>query len=273
MAKAVAALTPHEGPSLPYLSGQASLRRRGLPFVAVPTTAGSSSEVTPFAALWDLEGKQRWGLAHPFLYPTVALVDPTLTYSMPPSLAAATGMDAFTSAFEAYWSRQASPASDALVLAAVRLYAAYLERSCTRADPEARTACSLASVLSGMGYSNARTTLCHAFSQPLTLHFGATHGVAVGITLPALLLWNAPTLGPRLSPLLAALGVGGVEEGAARLVELLHRCGQPTRLRELGVGQGDLARIAQEGVRAPQAANNPRPMSPSEARALLASIW
>ena len=120
-------------------------RLRGLPCIAVPTTSGSSSEVTPFAVTWDKEAAVRYPIAHPNLYPKVAIVDPDLVVTMPPSLAAATGMDAFTSAFEAYWSSHAQPVSDVLALECISLYRENLESSCLQGNADARAKCALAS--------------------------------------------------------------------------------------------------------------------------------
>ena len=110
VAKAAAMLACHDGPVRDYAERRRAWERSGLPVVAVPTTSGSSSEVTPFAAFWDPAAKRSWHLASPRLFPAVALVDPELALGMPGPLAAATGADAFTSAFESYWSREAAPA-------------------------------------------------------------------------------------------------------------------------------------------------------------------
>ena len=138
LAKAVAALARHEGTAREYAQGVKDLRRRGLPFVAVPTTSGSSSEVTSGAALWDMEEKEHMGLGSPLMFPDAAIVDPLLAMTMPSEVAAASGMDAFTSAFESYWSTEAQPLSDALNLEVIRLFSRNLERSCSDGDRESR---------------------------------------------------------------------------------------------------------------------------------------
>lgn len=207
LAKSVAILTAHEGSSRDYAVGDKRFERPGLPFVAVPTTSGSSSEVTSGAALWDMEAKRSMGLSSPLMFPTVAIVDPELAISMPKSLAAATGMDAFTSAFESYWSLEAEPISDAVDLEVIRLFAENLERSCIQGDLESRSSCALAATMSGIAYSNSHPNVCHGVGSPLTLYWRVIHGQAVGVTLASFLEWNASAIPHKLPALWDALGV------------------------------------------------------------------
>ena len=134
LAKATAILATHDGAAKDYATGARQFERRGLPFVAVPTTSGSSSEVTSGSALWDWDTSSQFGLGDTLMFPTVAIVDPRLAMSMSQTLAANTGMDAFTSAFESYWNVDAEPVSDALALETIRLYSANLVRSAIQGD-------------------------------------------------------------------------------------------------------------------------------------------
>ena len=241
LAKAVAILTLHqEGTAREYALRERALERPGLPYIAVPTTSGSSSEVTKGAAFWDMEAKRSMGLSSPMMCPTVAIVDPKLAMTMPKSLAAASGMDAFTSAFESYWSTQAQPMTDAINVEVIRLYAENLERSCVDGDLESRSNCALASTMSGIAYSNSSPNICHAIGSPMTLHWGVDHGQSVGITLPSLLRWNAPAIEDRLDPLFNALSVRGLEDAVSRLTQIIDGCGLATRLSGLGIGEDDV---------------------------------
>ena len=271
VAKLAAVLAVHEGTAREFGERRREFVRAGVPVVAAPTTSGSSSEVTPFAALWDTAAKRSFHVATPRLFPAVALVDPELALGMGRELAAVTGTDAFTSAFESYWSREASPLSDALNLEVIRLYAAHLERSCRDADPGARAACALAATISGIAYSNSRPNVCHAVSSPLTLFWGVAHGQAVGITLPAFLRWNAPAIGPKLPALWGALGVGGLDAAAERLTAILAGCGLATRLGGLGVGAGDVDTLV-EHMRWERTAVLPRPLDRDAARAIFQDL-
>ena len=271
-AKFVATLSPQSDTPRAYFTKEAQISRPGLPFVAVPTTSGSSSEVTPFSTVWDMEEKRRYVLSHPLLFPTVALVDPVLTLTMPRSLTAITAMDAFASAFECYWSINSQPVSDALALNVIQLFIQNLERSCLQADLDSRSACALAATMSGMAYSQTGTTICHTLSYPLTMYFDVPHGLAVGITLASFLRRNAQTIQSKMQPLLAALDVNTLEEGAQRIIHLMERCGLPTKLRELGVTTKDLDLIAANGLNLSEGSNNPLPIQHQEVKAILTSL-
>ncbi|MBI4012014.1 MAG: iron-containing alcohol dehydrogenase [Candidatus Rokubacteria bacterium] len=271
VAKSAALLATHDGTAREYGERRREFARAGLPVIAAPTTSGSSSEVTPFAALWDAEAKRSLQLATPRLFPVVALVDPELALGMGRELAAVTGVDAFTSAFESYWSREAGPLSDALCLEVIRLYATHLERSCLVADRAARAACALAATVSGMAYSNSRPNVCHAVSSPLTLFWGVAHGQAVGITLPAFLRWNAPAIALKLPTLWHALGVDGLDAATTRITELMARCGLATRLGGLGVGAGDVETLV-EHMRWDRTTVLPRPLGRDDARAIFRAL-
>ena len=268
-----AVLAGNRGTVEDFLRGGAPIVGRGLPCIAVPTTSGSSGEVSPYSVLWDKANNEKLGLGHSFLMPDVALVDPELALSMPSGLAAVTGMDAFTSAFEAYWSTDANPVADVLALEAIRLFSQGLEQSCADGVYEARAKCALGATLSGIAYSSAHTNACHAFGTPLTLRFGVNHGIAVGISLVPFLRWNLPSIGEKLNLLLQATGCATFEELTSQLDDLMVRIGLPTRLSQLGVELDDIPSIAKEGLAQPQLKFMPRSMDHGEAEALLHGIF
>ena len=271
LAKSAAILVSHDGTSREYASGQKSLNREGLPLIAVPTTSGSSSEVTSGAALWDMEAKRSMGLSSPLMFPTVAIVDPQLAISMPKTLAAATGMDAFTSAFESYWSLEAEPISDAIDLEVIRLFAANLERSCIQGDLESRSHCAMAATMSGIAYSNSHPNVCHAVGSPLTIFWGVAHGQAVGITLSYFLRWNAPAIPRKLPALWDALGVRDLDGATRRITQIMERCGLETRLHGLGIGDADMETLL-EHLRWDRLGVLPRPMEREDMRGLLQEL-
>ncbi len=233
--KLVGVLAAHEGPPENYLAGERTIIHGGLPFIAVPTTSGSSSEVTSGAAVWDWEARRSINFIHTKLFPDVAIVDPDLAMTMPKELAAITGIDAFTSAFESYWSKESEPVSDALDLQVIRWFGSYLESSCNNADLDSRSWCSLAATMSGVAYSNSHPNVCHAIGSPLTLFWKVDHGQAVGVTLATMLRWTAPAIANKLSALWEALGVTDLEEATRRIVEIMKNCGLKTNLSDLGV--------------------------------------
>ena len=271
LAKVVAILTPHKGSALDYATGRRAIRGRGLPFVAAPTTSGSSSEVTSGASLWDIEGKRSMGISSPLMFPTVAVVDPQLTMSMSKRLAAASGMDAFTSAFESYWSLESEPLSDAICLRVIADYAVNLERSCLQGDLNSRAVCALAATMSGIAYSNSHPNVCHAVGIPLTLFWGAEHGQAVGVTLSSFLKWNAPAIPDKMQALYDAMNVDDLDAAAARIEQIMSRCGLKTKISALGVKHDDMDTLL-DNIRWDRTKVLPRPLEREDARALLENL-
>jgi len=205
------------------------------------------------------------------MFPDVAIVDPELAMSMPKELAAVTGMDAFTSAFESYWSKEAEPISDALDLQVIRLFATHLESSCNNGDLASRTWCSLAATLSGMAYSNSHPNVCHAIGSPLTLFWEVAHGQAVGITLPSMLRWTAPEISHKLPALWDALGVKGLEEATERIVQIMVNCGLKTSLSSLGIYPDGLETLV-EHTRWDRVSALPAPLGRDDLRVLLQDL-
>lgn len=269
--KIVSILTTHEGACQEYLAGEKRISHQGVPFIAVPTTSGSSSEVTSGAAVWDWAARRSMNLNHPSMFPDVAIVDPELAMSMPKQLAALTGMDAFTSAFESYWSKEAEPVSDALDLQVIRLFATHLESSCNNGDLASRSWCSLAATMSGVAYSNSHPNVCHAIGSPLTLFWEVAHGQAVGITLPYMLKWTAPAISPKLPALWDALGVKGLEEATGRIIQIMENCGLKTSLSALGVRTDGLETLV-EHTRWDRVGALPTPLGHDDLRRLLQDL-
>ena len=271
LAKAAAILATQDGTSRDYMGGGVSFENAGLPFVAVPTTSGSSSEVTSGSALWDWDVKNHFGLSSPLMFPDVAIVDPKLAMTMDRNLAANTGMDAFTSAFESYWNVNSEPISDTLALEVIRIYSQNLVRSAIQGDMESRAACALAATMSGVGYSNSPPNACHGIGSPLTLFWNVEHGQAVGISLAPLLRWNARAIAHKMPALLSALDAESVDAACDKITEIMERCGLHTRLSGLGVGRDDVALIV-EHSRWERLGFMPEPMTEDELGEMLVGI-
>jgi alcohol dehydrogenase class IV len=269
--KIVSVLMTHEGSWDEYLAGERKISHHGVPFIAVPTTSGSSSEVTAGAAVWDWEAKRSINLIHPGMFPDVAIVDPELALTMPKELAALTGIDAFTSAFESYWSIEAEPVSDALDLQVIRSFANHLEKSCNVGDLDSRSECSLAATMSGVAYSNSHPNVCHAIGSPLTLYWEVAHGQAVGITLSAMLRWTAPAISTKLAALWDALGVSGLEEAVARIAQIMENCGLKTSLSSLGITVGGMDTLV-EHTRWDRVSALPTPLGHDDLRRVLQDL-
>ena len=271
LAKVVAIMSGLEGNAREFATGEKVISKPGLPFIAVPTTAGSSSEVTMGAALWDRDEKEQMGLASPYMFPKAAIVDPEMTMSMSKTLAAVTGMDAFTSAIESYWSTEAEPLTDGINLQVVQMFNANLDRSSIQGDIESRANCALAATMSGIAYSNSRPNACHAVGVPLTLHWDVEHGQAVGVTLTTFLRWAAPGIPHKLPALWEALGVHDLDGACDRITRIMTRCGLETRLSGLGLVEGDLDRLV-ESTRWNRTVALPIPLGPDDLRGLLEKL-
>ncbi len=271
LAKAAAVLATHDKPAKDYSSREAHLENASLPFIAVPTTSGSSSEVTSGSALWDWDTHSQFGLGDIRMFPTVAIVDPKLAMTMSQTLAANTGMDAFTSAFESYWNVNSEPISDAYALEVIRIYSGNLVRSAIQGDLESRAACALAATMSGVGYSNSTPNACHGVGSPLTLYWRVEHGQSVSVTLSSFLRWSASAIADRMPALYSALGVSNLDEACDKVERIMADCGLETRLSGLGVGGDDIDKIV-DHTRWDRLALLPRPIEKDDLRAMLTGI-
>lgn len=161
-----------------------------LPWTAIPTTAGTGSEATPFATLWGASSRKKYSLFSPALFARQAFVDPLLCLSLPWLATLASGLDAYSQCFESLWNKNASPVTAGFAHRAIGLIPNALRTlKKNPQDRAARTAMSEASLLSGLAISHTRTALAHSISYPLTAHLNLPHGFACSFTLPA--IWNA----------------------------------------------------------------------------------
>src|SRR3989344_949320 len=241
---------------------------KGLTYVAIPTTAGTGSEVTMWATVWDHDKKRKLSLSRKAMYPDYAIVDPELTSDLPPRLIAETGMDALSQAVEAFWAIASNPTSDDYVREAIPLIMdnivkRYQAVSSVEDNLEARTALSLGSLTAGRAFSNTRTTGVHSVSYPLTLRFNVSHGRSVGMLLPAFIDYNFKHIGYKAKEL---EGMGVTSE---RIREMLKEMEMPTRLSEVGVTEGDIPLLASESYTPGRVDNNPRDLTGESLRNLL----
>jgi alcohol dehydrogenase len=243
--------------------------RQPCAFILVPTTAGTGSEVSNVAIFATPEVK--YALYSALLYPDVALVDPELTRTVPPAVTARTGIDALCHAVEAYVSAHSSPITDCLALEAIRLAVAHIHVAYAHGDNmEARTGMSYAALLAGLAFGNAGTVLGHAsgyaYVYPATpFHF--PHGLAIGITMPYVLEYNAIANLQKHATLAEFLGestTGLTEQEAAfrcaaDFKQLLIKLDLPTSLRAVNIPQDMIPSIAKNVFQCPQhVARNPR---------------
>ena len=264
-AKGISCLLANPGP-LENLEGVTGLRQ-GPPLIAIPTTAGTGSEVTRVAVLTDTARKYKLLLVGETLMPAAAILDPELTVSMPPRVTAATGMDALTHAVEAYVSKLANPFSDTLALAAIERIGANLAMAVTAPDNlEARTAVLYAQMQAGQAFSNASVGLVHAMSRPMGARYGVPHGAANAMLLAHVVAYNRPACPQRMARIATALGrrIEGMDLGAASrqaaeaLTLLASELPLPRSLEDVGVPAHALEDMAREAAENGSSRVNPR---------------
>ena len=276
LAKVIAMLLANGGSYADYFDNRRSIERRSRFLVAIPTTAGSGSEVTRSAMIVDGAQPGRKVLESPLMCAHVALIDPELTRSLPPPATATTGMNAFVQALEAYIGRQANPFADPLAVNAMQTVWSFLPRAFAAGDDmTARNAMMLAALWGGLCRDQAGTGLIDALSGPLTAHLNLHHGLANALLLPHVMRFNLPAIPPvrrqRLSRTLGLAPDAGDEQILERLTQFVHYVGLPTRLEELGitVSDYDWHGIADEAIQAAAIANNPRDVSAADCQAIL----
>ncbi|MEP7067952.1 MAG: iron-containing alcohol dehydrogenase PsrA [Usitatibacter sp.] len=218
-------------------AGRAPQVARAFPLIAVPTTAGTGSEVTPWATLWDRssEAPKKYSLHVDETWPESALVDPALTLSAPMAVTRNSALDALSHCLESIWNVNSNPVSDTLAVEAARTVIATLPGLLAApADPELRTGMSRASLMAGLAFSNTRTALAHSISYEMTLRHGLPHGLACSFTLP--LVWKlASGADPARDAVLARVFGAEIAEPWTRLAAFLRDVGVKTAFSEYGV--------------------------------------
>ena len=244
--------------------------------IAIPTTAGTGSEVSKVTVITDTESNVKMMLSSAYLLPSVALVDPLLSLSAPPDLTAAVGVDALTHAIEAYISKRAQPITDALALKAIRLISGSLRQAW--ADGEnisARTDMMIGASIAGMAFSNSSVALVHGMSRPIGAYFHIHHGLSNSVLLLDVMefsLVGAPT---RFAEIAAAMGetIEGLSpikqaDAAVVAVERLIKDIQMPRLGEIGIDKDKFEQVidqmACDAITSGSPANNPRQASAEE---------
>lgn len=221
-------------PVLDYLEGGASTGLRALPIIAIPTTAGTGSEVTCWATVWDPENDRKLSLSREDLYAEAVIVDPSLMVGLPMQPTIASGLDALSHALESIWNVHANPVTRGLAIHAARELISGLQRvSANPQDIEARGAMALGALRAGLAFSNTRTALAHNISYAITLSRGVAHGIACSFCLPAV-MEAALGVDPDCD---AALGeiFGDIEQAPAHLAALLESLGVSSHPSAYGV--------------------------------------
>ena len=268
--KILAILLKNPGSPEDYLEGNLKIENPGIPFIAIPSTAGTASEVTCWSTIWNFEKKKKFSLTNQWMFPDYAIVDPFLTIHMNPELTAHTGMDALTHAIEAAWSKNAQPISDVFALRAIKLNYQNLKRAYDHPeDIEARTGMALASLCAGLAFNNTKTAACHSLSYPMTLNFGVPHGLGVSITLKEIIKYNYKAIPKKVTQIIEEYNCSSVHEFADTLSAMMESLGLPVRLKDLGIKENDIEIIVNESVHPDRMKNNPIDLSRDDIRQIL----
>ncbi|MFH1403331.1 MAG: iron-containing alcohol dehydrogenase [Candidatus Altiarchaeota archaeon] len=247
-AKAISAVVGNGGNAGDYLKGR-GIKNPGPGMVAIPTTSGTGTEVTQISVLSDRKTMIKKSIRSPLIYPRVALDDPTLTRTMPREVTAYTGMDALTHAIEAYSSLKSQPMTDILCMEAVRIVLDNIENAYVDGgDMVTRERMMYASLIAGFGITHASAGLAHGLSYAVWRVAGVPHGVAVGLLLPHVMMFNMKAVGGKFDALAEYCGLCDAGELVSRIVEVKESIGIPARLGGIGVGVDDVDSMVELGL-------------------------
>ena len=277
--KAIAALSRNTGAISDFM-GANKIAKSSAPLIAIPTTAGTGSEVTPFTIITNTKTDVKMLISSPYLIPAVALVDPFMTLKMPRGITAATGLDALTHAIEAYVSIKAQPLTDTFALQAIRLISRNLRQAYTHPnDLEARSSMLIGALQAGLAFANSSVALVHGMARPIGAYFHVAHGISNAVLLPTVIEFSVPGNPRRYAEIAEVMGeqINGltVNEAANQTVEAVKRLNadlQIPNLRGLGIDVSKfdavVGKMAADAIASGSPANNPRKASPEEIVAL-----
>ncbi|WP_369959953.1 iron-containing alcohol dehydrogenase [Pseudomonas benzenivorans] len=283
-AKAIAILAKHGGEMRDYKFPRIVVES-GLPIIAVPTTAGTGSEVTRVTIIADEKTDEKMLCVGIGFMPVAALIDFSLTLSLPARITADTGIDALTHAMEAYVSKKASLYSDSQALEAMRLIAPNLRRAYhDGADKAAREAMMLGSTLAGVAFSNASVALVHGMSRPIGAHFHVPHGLSNAMLLPTVTEFSIPAAAARYADCARAMGVASAQDSIdvanAKLLAELRALNDELQVptpEQFGIDRqhffDQLQVMAEQALASGSPNNNPRVPSAAEIIELYKQLW
>lgn len=265
-AKAIGILATNGGKIGDY-RGVGNVKNDILPLVAIPTTAGTGSEVTAVTVVIDTDKKLKYSIGGKQLAPKWAIIDPTLTLTVPPRITAYTGIDALTHAIEAYTSKLSFTLTDAIAKEAIKMIGESLRTAVYRGnDEEAREKMLTASLMAGVAFSNAKLGLCHVLCNPLGAHYRIPHGLANAILLPYVTAFNVPANVEKYADVATLLGEKtddlSVRKAAEKAISAIRTLNDdlniPRTLKEVGVERDLLEQMVEDCYTNPIVQINPR---------------
>ncbi|MEE9465342.1 MAG: phosphonoacetaldehyde reductase [Candidatus Neomarinimicrobiota bacterium] len=272
-AKAVMAALGTGKRALPELLAYSEPYPHKVPGIFMPTTHGTASEVTMWGTIWDMDEMRKHSIAHPDLYPSVAILDPDLCLSLPLDISLTTTLDALSHSLEAIWNRNATEESTRYAIDAVCAILANVPKlKDNLGDRSIRAALLKAANIAGLAFSQTKTAAAHSISYPLSLHYSIPHGIAASMTVLPLLEINQDHIRAALDAIMKRLGLDDLEQLRGRIRDIPGGY-LKYRLREWGVAKTDLDTLAEESFASPRMANNIVALSQNDVRHILETIY
>jgi alcohol dehydrogenase class IV len=280
MAKVASIASTNTEPIADYI-GIDLVKEEGIPKILIPTTAGTGSEVTDIAIMSLKEEEMKTAIVSPFLYGNVALVDPSLTYTLPPTLSASTGLDALSHALEAIMSTGSNLITDVLGLQAVNLIFLNIIGA-YNGDIKSRYYMSLGSLIAGMAFGNAGVCIGHASAYTFAVSYGVTHGVSCALVLPYIFRHNSSAITDKIPRIAQSFKIDPLKKDVSELTELIYESilnlmddlKIPTKLSELGLPKENITKLAERLLQNKRLLQrNPKKISREDAINLFKEMW
>jgi len=285
MGKSISIFSTNNGSPIDFILKKKEIKKKGIPLIRIPTTAGSGSEATHFAVVYI--DKKKYSLAEPkYLQPEYVIIDSQFTYSLPKKLTAVSGLDALTQAIESFWNINSTNESKKYARRAIELIRSNLINAVNNPDKTTRSNMALAANYAGKAINITKTTACHAISYPITSYFNVPHGHAVALTLPSMIVFNSEVseddiLDPRgveyvkkvMNDLISVIGASDFIEARETVRNLIIAVGLEIKLENLGIKtQEDIELIIKNGFNPERVKNNPRLLTETKLRKILNDI-
>ncbi|MED0702302.1 MULTISPECIES: iron-containing alcohol dehydrogenase [Aeribacillus] len=276
-AKGIAVMAKNPGHIFDY-EGVGKIAIPPLPIAAIPTTAGTGSEVTASTVVTNKETLFKLAVISPYLYPKLAILDPALTLNLPQEITAATGMDALTHAIESYTSKAANPVSQALAIHAVKMIGENLTKAYfVGTDIKSRENMLVASMIAGIAFAQSRLGNVHAISHTFGGVFNIPHGIANAVLLPFVMKFNLPACPEKFKDIAAALGkdvtglstIEAAEEAINAVIEMNRTMKIPLNIKDLGVSKELIPKLVEDSMRSGNVHVNPRLTRPADIQLII----
>lgn len=283
--KSLAVFSKNEGNVKDFLLKKKKILYQPTPLILIPTTAGTGSEATHFAVIF--EGHTKYSLAdEKYIQADYVIIDPELTYTLPKKITAYTGMDALSQGIESYWNINSTENSREYARKAIELVMDNIIRAVQNPDKNSRYNMAIAANYAGKAINITKTTACHAISYPFTSYFKVPHGQAVILTLPSMIIFNSEAnendvadsrgldyVKKIMADLITLLGAKSSSEAKKKIENILNKIGLETKLSDLGVtNQEEIEIIIKNGFNPERVKNNPRILTENQLRNILNDI-